>query len=452
MKQRHAPGWKAQPRRRLPMRFLAFLLILPLGAGLVAGPAPGVSADELDDALQGKKELQQQVDAQKAAIAKLNAQQASLKAEIAQTAAALKQVNVDINAIATRIQGLEVQIAEVQRVYDGLVLQLQVLSTQLVRLKAEAIALAEALEAKKEELAERIRAAYAIERTSILETFLSGGSFTDVIAEVDWHLDVGEQDRALARAIERDQAVLESLKGQVEITSRQTIELRDETAAQKAELDARVADLREAKRQLEIMKSETAKALAAQRSAYSKLASNKAAADKALAQAEAAQRRLQSQIEELIRQRKQYGNIPSQYNGTFIWPMAGRVTQEFGCTGFSWEPPLGSCAHFHKGIDIAAPMYTPVKAAGDGVVVFAGANPYDPVPKAWIVIIAHSETLISWYAHLDNAAKPPTVRAGESVKQGEVIGYNGMTGRTTGPHLHWMIERNGNWVNPRLFV
>ena len=417
MKQRHAPGWKTQPRRRLPMRFLAFLLILPLGAGLIVGPAPGVSADELDDALQGKKELQQQVDAQKAAIAKLNAQQASLKAEIAQTAAALKQVNVDINAIATRIQGLEVQIAEVQRVYDGLVLQLQVLSTQLVRLKAEAIALAEALEAKKEELAERIRAAYATERTSILETFLSGGSFTDVIAEVDWHLDVGEQDRALARAIERDQAVLESLKGQVAITSRQTIELRDETAAQKAELD-----------------------------------SNKAAADKALAQAEAAQRRLQSQIEELIRQRKQYGNIPSEYNGTFIWPMAGRVTQEFGCTGFSWEPPLGSCAHFHKGIDIAAPMYTPVKAAGDGVVVFAGANPYDPVPKAWIVIIAHSETLISWYAHLDNAAKPPTVRAGESVKQGEVIGYNGMTGRTTGPHLHWMIERNGNWVNPRLFV
>ena len=86
------------------------------------------------------------------------------------------------------------------------------------------------------------------------------------------------------------------------------------------------------------------------------------------------------------------------------------------------------------------------------VVVFAGANPYDPVPKAWIVIIAHSETLVSWYAHLDNAVKPPTVRAGESVKQGEVIGYNGMTGRTTGPHLHWMIERDGSWVNPRLFV
>ncbi len=450
--QRHAPGWASGSPRRLPLRFLAFLLVLPLAAGLVAGPAPGVSADELDDAVKDKKELQQQIDAQRAQIEKLHAAQASLKAEISQTAAALKQVNADLDAIATRIKGLEVQIAEVQRVYDGLVLQLKILATQLVRLKAEAQAMAEALAVKKEELAERIRSAYSTDRTSILETFLSGESFTDVIAEVDWHLDVGEQDRALARAIERDQEVLDALKGQVLVTTRQTIELRDETAAQKAELDARVADLREAKRQLEVLKKETARALSAQRSAYAQLDSNKAAADRALKASEAAQRRLQAQIEELIRQRKQYGNIPSQYNGTFIWPMAGKITQEFGCTGFSWEPPLGSCAHFHKGIDIAAPMYTPVKAAGDGVVVFAGANPYDPVPKAWIVIIAHSETLISWYAHLDNATKPLTVRAGESVKQGEVIGYNGMTGRTTGPHLHWMIERNGSWVNPRLFV
>jgi murein DD-endopeptidase MepM/ murein hydrolase activator NlpD len=450
--QRHAHGWASGSPRRLPLRFLAFLLVVPLAAGLIAGPAPGVSADELDDALQGKKELQQNIEAQKAEIEKLHAAQASLKAEISQTAAALKQVNADLDAIATRIKGLEVQIAEVQRVYDGLVFQLRVLATQLVRLKAEAQALAEALALKKEELAERIRIAYSTNRTSILETFLSGESFTDVIAEVDWHLDVGEQDRALALAIERDQATLDALKGQVLVTTRQTIELRDETAAQKAELDARVADLREAKRQLEVLKKETARALSAQRSAYAKLDSNKAAADKALKASEAAQRRLQAQIEELIRQRKQYGNIPSEYNGTFIWPMAGRITQEFGCTGFSWEPPLGSCAHFHKGIDIAAPMYAPVKAAGDGVVVFAGANPYDPAPKAWIVIIAHSETLISWYAHLDNATKPLTVRAGESVKQGEVIGYNGMTGRTTGPHLHWMIERNGSWVNPRLFV
>ncbi len=54
--------------------------------------------------------------------------------------------------------------------------------------------------------------------------------------------------------------------------------------------------------------------------------------------------------------------------------MAGDVTQNFGCTGFAWEPPLGSCAHFHSGIDIVAPYGTPVRASGDGTVVYIGWN------------------------------------------------------------------------------
>src|SRR6185312_11761182 len=114
--------------------------------------------------------------------------------------------------------------------------------------------------------------------------------------------------------------------------------------------------------------------------------------------------------------------------------------QNFGCTGFSWEPQVGSCKHYHSGIDISAKMYTKITAAGDGVVVFAGPNPWDPYPKAWIVIIAHSEDLVTWYGHVDNAAKPPAVRAGQHVKKGQVIAYVGMTGRTTGPHLHWAVE------------
>ena len=97
-------------------------------------------------------------------------------------------------------------------------------------------------------------------------------------------------------------------------------------------------------------------------------------------------------------------------------------------------------------------MYTPVKAAGAGTVVFAGPNPYDAYPKAWIVIIAHSANLTTWYAHLDNSAHPIKVQAGQSVRKGEVIAYNGMTGRTTGPHLHWMVEFSGTFVNPRLYL
>ncbi len=97
-------------------------------------------------------------------------------------------------------------------------------------------------------------------------------------------------------------------------------------------------------------------------------------------------------------------------------------------------------------------MYTPIEAAGNGTVLFAGPNPYDPYPKAWVVVIAHSQSLITWYGHVDNATKPPTVRAGDLVREGEVIAYVGMTGRTTGPHLHWGVQLYERFVNPRLLL
>ncbi len=109
---------------------------------------------------------------------------------------------------------------------------------------------------------------------------------------------------------------------------------------------------------------------------------------------------LARQISDLVAQEYAQGNIPSQYNGTLKWPMVGQVTQDYGCTGFSWEPPLGSCAHFHQGIDIVAPNGTPVKSSGSGTVVYCGWNYADGADPAWIVIIAHSQSLETWYAHL----------------------------------------------------
>ena len=97
-------------------------------------------------------------------------------------------------------------------------------------------------------------------------------------------------------------------------------------------------------------------------------------------------------------------------------------------------------------------MYTPVRAAGAGRVIWAGPNPYGGYPKPWIVIIAHSGALQTWYGHLDNRAHPIPVRTGDWVTKGQVIGYEGMTGRTTGPHLHFMVELNDRFVNPRLFM
>ena len=147
----------------------------------------------------------------------------------------------------------------------------------------------------------------------------------------------------------------------------------------------------------------------------------------------------------------QGGSIPSQYNGTLSWPMGGDVTQNFGCTGFSWEPPKGSCDHFHNGIDMVAPYGTPVKASGSGTVVYIGWNYADGADPAWIVIVAHSEGLQTWYAHMQ-PRYPGGLHAGSHVDRGQLIGYEGNTGHSTGAHLHWAVMFNGDFVNPRLFL
>jgi murein DD-endopeptidase MepM/ murein hydrolase activator NlpD len=59
---------------------------------------------------------------------------------------------------------------------------------------------------------------------------------------------------------------------------------------------------------------------------------------------------------------------------------------------------------------------------------------------------------VTWYAHIDNNRHPPKVREGEYVNKGQIVAFEGMTGWTTGPHLHWQVQLNDTFVNPRLFL
>jgi murein DD-endopeptidase MepM/ murein hydrolase activator NlpD len=445
------PRPASRPSRRA-RRILLLFLIVPLMSGIFVAPAGRVAGDELSDAVSKQQALQKQIKAQKGMVAQLNGFQADLRAEIASTARALRAINADLGALRIRVDAMARQIEEVKAKYEALVKELEALDGQLVRVEAQEVAKRQELSDRRAYLATRLRNAYDTDRTSMLETFLSGGSFTDVLTEVSYQLDIGEQDRALAEQIIEDQETLSALHQTVVETRTETNVLRQETAVQKQDLDKQMAELQAAQAQLKKLERETARALARQKATFAKVARNKAALVKAMAAAAASQRKLAARIDQLVREQARQGRIPSEYNGTLEWPMAGSVTQNFGCTGFAWEPPLGDCEHFHKGLDIAAPMYTPIRAAGAGTVVFAGPNPFDPYPKAWIVIIAHSANLQTWYGHVDNSVRPPTVQAGQWVRAGQVIAYCGMTGRTTGPHLHWMTEFNGGFANPRLFL
>ncbi len=131
----------------------------------------------------------------------------------------------------------------------------------------------------------------------------------------------------------------------------------------------------------------------------------------------------------------------SVFNG-YIWPTKGVITSAFG-----WRPnPMGPGEEFHKGIDIGAPMGTPIVAAASGVVVSAGWNPGG---YGNVVEIRHPNGSLTLYAH----ASRVLVRAGERVDQGQEIAEMGSTGYSTGPHCHFEIHPPGEGaVNPLAYL
>ncbi len=116
-----------------------------------------------------------------------------------------------------------------------------------------------------------------------------------------------------------------------------------------------------------------------------------------------------------------------------------RLSSGFGTR----KHPILGYAKAHKGVDFAAPTGTPIKAAGDGVVERAG--PYGGFGN--YIRLKHASGYKTAYAHLHSIKKG--VRAGARVRQGDIIGYVGSTGRSTGPHLHYEIHHNDQAVNPQ---
>jgi murein DD-endopeptidase MepM/ murein hydrolase activator NlpD len=125
---------------------------------------------------------------------------------------------------------------------------------------------------------------------------------------------------------------------------------------------------------------------------------------------------------------------------TFDLPVEGPISGVFGTHRFF----NGQERQPHSGVDLAAPRGTPILAPADGVIVGTGEYFFN----GRTVFIDHGQGLISMYNHMDRIA----VNVGETVKRGQRIGDVGMTGRVTGPHLHWGVSLNDVRVDPLMFV
>ncbi len=115
-----------------------------------------------------------------------------------------------------------------------------------------------------------------------------------------------------------------------------------------------------------------------------------------------------------------------------------RVSSRYGMR----RHPVMGYNKMHKGVDFAATTGTPIYAAGDGIVTFAGRKG----GYGKFVLLKHNLTYSTAYAHASRIH--PRIKAGTRVKQGQIIAYVGTTGRSTGPHLHYEIRKHGHQVNP----
>jgi murein DD-endopeptidase MepM/ murein hydrolase activator NlpD len=125
-----------------------------------------------------------------------------------------------------------------------------------------------------------------------------------------------------------------------------------------------------------------------------------------------------------------------------LWPVIGPITSSFGQRE---DPILGNGeGEFHTGVDISSPIGTPVRASADGIVKSAAMeNGYGRE-----VVIDHGHNVETCYAHMSGF----TVLAGQTVVRGQVIGYVGVSGRTTGAHLHYEVRIRNTPVNPHKYL
>ena len=315
--------------------------------------------------------------------------------------------------------------------------------TQYSLLIAEKQRELEAAEAELEALNEtnkaRIRAMEENGKVSYWSILFKANSFADLLSRID----------SIHEVAEADQRMLEQMQAMADAIAEDREELSAELAAQQA-----VKTLLAEKEVTLQTQREEANALLLELKAESDQLSEAYDANEA-AEAEARAAAMQKQMEyEAQLSAEQKAALAAQnrdnvagggYTGSgsgFSNPLKIGLTVT-SAYGWRIHPTMGD-KRFHTGVDFAAPQGTPIYAIASGTVTSAYYN----TANGYMVTIAHGNGYGSLYGHMTHFI----VSSGQSVSQGQVIGYVGATGWSTGPHLHFEIHVNGNTVNPMEYV
>ncbi len=415
---------------------IASLVALPRGSGTALAGDPDVNG-----ALAQQQQMEQQLGQQRAALASLVAAQASLGNDLERISGDLSAVGVAIADAESRLQALSLELQETRQQLETYRSQVTNLATNLGQIEAQIGSSTAQLNAREALLQDHLRAAYRESQVSMIEVILSSRSFSQTAAVLGDMLTLSDSDKQLANEI---RMAREQLRVREE-TLRQG---RDALASLEADAATRAATLASQQRELDAAQQALAdkkaaleKLQAAEQSQLLSAQADAVAYRQKIAEQEAA---LVGQAELIAKLKAQADKLDVAYHGRFAWPLIGNfvITQEFGHTVFET---------FHTGIDMA---YTspvcggPVYAAADGVVLADGRPNLAYGDTAIGVIIGHSQRLQTWYWHLSREV----VSVGQTVRAGDVIGYEGATGWATGCHLHFQVMFDDQPVNPREYL
>jgi len=266
---------------------------------------------------------------------------------------------------------------------------------------------------QKEAFQERIVELYMKGDTTYLEVLLEATDFYDVVNRAYLCKKLMEADMKLFASIRQEKETLAKAK-----------QLWNERAA---DAQATQASLKDKEGVLATVQKRHQVLLAS-------TVEQRKQAERDLAVLEQANRDVEAMIRQMMRS-GQMGRAP-RWSGSYLVPLSGTITSGFG---YRFHPILRQ-VKMHTGVDIAAPVGTSIIASAGGVVVFSGwMKGYGKM-----VMLDHGGGISTLYAHCSSLA----VSVGQQVRQGQVVGRVGLTGLTTGPHLHWEKRVNGRPVNP----
>jgi murein DD-endopeptidase MepM/ murein hydrolase activator NlpD len=406
-------------RCRRGAAFLVACVAVALPVGSI--PAQALDCASFDDLCNAYNNAQQQQQQTQDELAQIQNSIKDVQQQMARLYAYISQLTAQIDRTTA-------QIAATQRQIDDTDRQIRYSEADVARRQAH-------LEVREALFDERVRAIEKHGNVNYLALFLSSTSFTQLV------------DRMLMaqRIVDSDQRMIDDLRAQRQSLQAAQDQLRDQRAKEASLLQTQTAQ----RARLEAAKAQQQAALAYQQQLEREY---KAQAD-ALAKQQAV---IADQIAALQAALDARARGAGGGTGKFGWPeQLGTfyVSQGFGCSPYLFELYWPSCPskHFHSGLDIAGPYGNEVYAADNGIVQ-TYSTPYG---YGNYIVIVHGNGYASLYGHLAGFASG--IKNGDVVYRGELIAYEGSTGNSTGPHLHFEI-RNSNadpsdpYLNPCAFL